>query len=80
MGALFSENLFSKNVFILYLKWFNFSHWNGSMGKGNVVLLSIFRQHVFVGAGEWGWESGDGSMGMGAFLSENLIKILFFMV
>ncbi len=47
----------------------HFSHWHGSMGKGNDYLFCsfFFRLHIFVVVGLWRRESGGRSMVMGVF-------------
>ena len=74
LGAFF-WSIYFQIFFILWLKWFNFSHWHGSMGKGSDYLFyCLFSDNMFL----LRLEHGDGSIGTGAWGWEQFFLMTYF--
>ena len=74
MGAIFSENLFSKNVFhhMIQIIYFFALAWKFGE-RSDYLFCSLFSDYIFL----LGWEHGDRSMGAGAWGSEQFFWMIY---
>ena len=68
MGIFFSVDL------MIQKKYFHIDMEASATGVIICFVVCFQTTHFFVVAGVWGHESGGGSVGMGAFFSENLFS------